>query len=77
LNPDFAAIGSSQGDLVSGDEEMSEGLDCGVKVLAEAGGHTLKDKIQGGVVAGETERAVATIVFGNFEEVPEVALQPV
>jgi hypothetical protein len=77
LNPDVAAIRSSQSDLVGGDEEMSEGLDCRVKVLAEAGRHTLKDKIQGGVVAGETESAVATIVFGNLEEVPEVALQPV
>lgn len=71
------ALGSSDGDLPCGLEEMSERLNPGVEVLAKALLNSLKNEIDRGLVAGKTEGSVAAIVIGNLVQVPENILDAV
>ena len=73
---DVLAVGTGEGDVECPSEEVGEGLDGGVEVLAEASHHALEDEVHGGIVAGKTEGTVAAVVTGDLVEVPEDILEP-
>lgn len=73
---DIVAIRAGQRDGVGRGEEVGEGLNKGVEVLAEAGDDALQNEVERGIVARGAKGTVAAIVASNLVEVPEDILKP-